>query len=76
MSDVNERLDSLRGLIQSPEFLEGKGLSNEVQFSVLIPYNRQHKIPYQTILTHHSIRVKGENHHGQMPQRIESCQPI
>ena len=34
MSDVNERLDSLRGLIQSPEFLEGKGLSNEVNIHI------------------------------------------
>ena len=34
MSDVNERLDSLRGLIQSREFLEGKGLSNEVNICI------------------------------------------
>ena len=34
MSDVNERFDSLRGLIQSPEFLEGKGLSNEVNIHI------------------------------------------
>ena len=34
MSDVNERLDSLRGLIQSREFLEGKGLSNEVNIRI------------------------------------------
>ncbi|MBD5149891.1 MAG: DUF1788 domain-containing protein [Oscillibacter sp.] len=34
MSDVNERLDSLRGLIQSREFLEGTGLSNEVNIRI------------------------------------------
>lgn len=34
MSDVNERLDSLRKLIQSREFLEGKGLSNEVNIRI------------------------------------------
>ena len=30
MSDIKERLDKVRALIQEPEFLEGKGLSNEV----------------------------------------------
>lgn len=30
MSDIKERLDKVRKLIQEPEFLEGKGLSNEV----------------------------------------------
>lgn len=34
MSEINERLDSLRGLIQSREFLEGKGLSNEVNIRI------------------------------------------
>lgn len=34
MSSINERLDSLRGLIQSQEFLEGKGLSNEVNIRI------------------------------------------
>ena len=34
MSDVNERLDLLRELIQSREFLEGKGLSNEVNIRI------------------------------------------
>lgn len=34
MSDINERLDSLRGLVQSQEFLEGKGLSNEVNIRI------------------------------------------
>lgn len=34
MSDINERLDSLRELIQSQEFLEGKGLSNEVNIRI------------------------------------------
>ena len=30
MSQLNERLDQLKALIQEPDFLEGKGLSNEV----------------------------------------------
>ena len=34
MNDINERLDSLRGLVQSREFLEGKGLSNEVNIRI------------------------------------------
>lgn len=34
MSELKERLDSLRSLIQEPEFLEGKGLSNEVNIRI------------------------------------------
>ena len=34
MSTLMERLDSLRALIQEPEFLEGKGLSNEVNIRI------------------------------------------
>lgn len=34
MSEINERLDSLKQLIQSQEFLEGKGLSNEVNIRI------------------------------------------
>lgn len=34
MSNLMERLDSLRALIQEPEFLEGKGLSNEVNIRI------------------------------------------
>ena len=34
MSSLMERLDSLRVLIQEPEFLEGKGLSNEVNIRI------------------------------------------
>lgn len=34
MSNINERLDQLRVLVQSPEFLEGKGLSNEVNIRI------------------------------------------
>jgi len=30
MSNINERLDKVKTLIQEPDFLEGKGLSNEV----------------------------------------------
>ncbi len=34
MSNLLERLDNLRKLIQDPEFLEGKGLSNEVNIRI------------------------------------------
>lgn len=34
MSNINERLDGLRALVQSEEFLEGKGLSNEVNIRI------------------------------------------
>ena len=30
MSNINQKLDTLRSLIQNPDFLTGKGLSNEV----------------------------------------------
>ena len=34
MSNINERLDHLRREIQTEEFLEGKGLSNEVNIRI------------------------------------------
>ena len=34
MSNLLERLDKLRALIQEPDFLEGKGLSNEVNIRI------------------------------------------
>ena len=34
MADIKERLDHLRVHIQEPEFLEGKGLSNEVNIRI------------------------------------------
>ena len=34
MSDLTERLDNLKALIQEPDFLEGKGLSNEVNIRI------------------------------------------
>lgn len=34
MSNLKERLDKLRELIQTPDFLEGKGLSNEVNIRI------------------------------------------
>ena len=34
MSHIEERLDHVRALIQEPEFLEGKGLSNEVNIRI------------------------------------------
>ena len=34
MSKILERLDNLRNLIQNPDFMEGKGLSNEVNIRI------------------------------------------
>ncbi|MDD2502611.1 MAG: DUF1788 domain-containing protein [Clostridia bacterium] len=34
MSNINERLDRVRSLIQEKDFLEGKGLSNEVNIHI------------------------------------------
>lgn len=34
MSNIEERLDKVKVLIQEPEFLEGKGLSNEVNIRI------------------------------------------
>ena len=34
MSDIKERLDKVRAKIQKPDFLEGKGLSNEVNIRI------------------------------------------
>jgi len=34
MASIKERLDKLRSTIQEPEFLEGKGLSNEVNIRI------------------------------------------
>ena len=34
MGNLMERLDNLRELIQEPGFLEGKGLSNEVNIRI------------------------------------------
>lgn len=34
MGNIKERLDKVRALIQEPEFLEGKGLSNEVNIRI------------------------------------------
>lgn len=34
MSNILERLDKLRELLQEPDFLEGKGLSNEVNIRI------------------------------------------
>ena len=34
MSNLMQRLDNLRRLIQEQEFLEGKGLSNEVNIRI------------------------------------------
>ena len=34
MSNINERLDGVRDLLKDPDFLEGNGLSNEVNIRI------------------------------------------
>ena len=46
MSNLMERLDNLRALIQEPEFLEGKGLSNEVNIRIFC-YDAAHEMIVQ-----------------------------
>ena len=43
MSDIKERLDKVRVLIQKSEFLEGKGLSNEVNIRIFC-YEPEHEM--------------------------------
>lgn len=51
MSDINERLDHLRELIQSPDFLEGKGLSNEVNIRIFC-YDPKQEMTVQHFINH------------------------
>lgn len=46
MENIKERLDNLRTLIQEPEFLEGKGLSNEVNIRIFC-YDASHEMMVQ-----------------------------
>lgn len=46
MENTKERLDHLRQLIQEPEFLEGKGLSNEVNIRIFC-YNAAEEMMVQ-----------------------------
>lgn len=43
MTNIHERLDNLRVHIQTPEFLEGKGLSNEVNIRILFQLFSSHE---------------------------------
>ena len=49
MSDIKERLDKVRALIQEPEFLEGKGLSNEVNIRIFC-YEPENEMGLSVIL--------------------------
>ena len=50
MTNLNERLDNLRALIQQPEFLEGKGLSNEVNIRIFC-YDAKDELTVQHFIT-------------------------
>lgn len=54
--ELNERLDRLRDLIQSPEFLEGKGLSNEVNIRIF------HYDPSDEMIVRHFIEQITTDH--------------
>ena len=58
MSNIEERLDKVRELIQEPEFLEGKGLSNEVNISIFC-YNPEDEMAVRHFIeqleTDHSL---------------------
>ena len=49
MSGIKERLDNLRILIQDPDFLAGKGLSNEVNIRIFC-YDAVHEMTIQHFL--------------------------
>ena len=46
MSNIKERLDQLRSLIQDPDFLTGKGLSNEVNIRIFC-YDAEEELTVQ-----------------------------
>ena len=46
MGNIKERLDQLRALIQEPDFLAGKGLSNEVNIRIFC-YNAEEELIVQ-----------------------------
>ena len=58
MNNIEERLDKVRELIQEPEFLEGKGLSNEVNIRIFC-YNPEDEMAVRHFIaqleTDHSL---------------------
>jgi len=50
LSDIKGRLDNLRTVIQEPDFLEGRGLSNEVNIRIFC-YEPEDEITVQHFLT-------------------------
>lgn len=72
MSEFEERLDKVRALVQDPEFLEGKGLSNEVNIRIFC-YEPENEmiVPHFSdipILMMYSKDVCG--HHCTYPYRL------
>lgn len=61
MSSLKERLDRLRSLIQEPDFLEGKGLSNEVNIRIFC-YNPSEEMMVrhfvEQIMTDYSMKCR------------------
>ena len=59
MSQLNERLDALRELLQSQEFLEGKDPSEiNPETREFIKYNKMDKKEDVSILTHPLVLMK------------------
>lgn len=56
MESLNERLDKLKEYIQKPEFLEGKGLSNEVNIQIFC-----YKPEEEMAVRYFVAQLKGDN---------------
>ena len=61
MNRIEEKLDQLRNLIQEPEFLQGKGLSNEVNIRIFC-YDPQDEMTVrhfvEQLATDHSLSCR------------------
>lgn len=53
MGNIKERLDNLRTLMQEPDFLEGKGLSNEVNIRIFC-----YKASDEMVIRHFTNQIK------------------
>ena len=59
MADIKERLDNLRVHIQEAEFLEGKGLSNEVNIRIFC-YDAEDEMTVRQFVEQIAARPKQE----------------
>ena len=82
MNNLMERLDNLRKLIQEPDFLEGKGLSNEVNIRIFCYDPKEEmavrhfteKLVVQKRKIHRNIDIQYFTEIGQPPAgNLEEC---